>query len=103
VDLIWSANNPPSQSLAVFVHITSSEGNIAQSDAPPGSGNWPANWWRPGLFLHDRHTILLPEPFDPAHHQILMGIYDTQTGLRIPILNTANEIIGDHLELKIDD
>jgi 4-amino-4-deoxy-L-arabinose transferase-like glycosyltransferase len=103
VDLIWSANNPPSQPLAVFIHVTSSEGNIAQNDAPPGSGNWPANWWRPGLFLHDRHTILLPGPFDPARHQILMGIYDTQTGLRLPILNTSNEIMGDHWELKIDD
>lgn len=103
VDLIWSANNPPSQPLAVFIHVTGPEGNIAQNDAPPGSGNWPANWWRPGLFLHDRHTILLPDPFDPVRHQILIGIYDTQTGLRLPIMNTSNEIIGDNWELKIDD
>ena len=103
VDLIWSADNPPSQPLAVFVHVVGPEGNIAQSDAPPGSGNWPANWWRSGLSLHDRHTILLPEPFDPAHHQIQIGIYDTQTGLRLPILNAANETIDDNWELKIDD
>ncbi len=103
VDLIWSANNPPSQPLAVFIHVAGPEGNIAQNDAPPGSGNWPAHWWRSGLFLHDRHTILLPEPFDPARHQILIGIYDTQTGLRLPILNDSNQIIGDNWELKIDD
>ena len=103
VDLIWSANKPPAQLLAVFIHVTGPEGNIAQSDAPPGSGSWPATWWRPGLYLHDRHTILLPEPFDPAHHQILMGVYDTQTGKRVPVVNAANEIIGDNQELKIND
>ena len=103
VDLIWSANNPPSQPLAVFVHIVDSEGTIAQSDSPPGGGNWPANWQRTGLFLHDRHTISLPEPLDPARHSILIGLYNTTTGERLMITDASGQIVGDSWELAIEE
>lgn len=103
IDLVWSANTPQPESLTVFVHIAGAAGNIAQSDSPPGAGRWSSDWWRPGLYLHDRYTIALPEPFDPAQHKIYIGLYDAQTGLRLPIVNAANEPIGDNWELKVED
>ncbi len=103
VDLVWSADSPPSQPLAVFIHIISPEGTVAQNDGPPGSGNWPADWWRPGLLLHDRRILSLSEPFDPAQHQIIIGIYNAETGIRLPVIDPAGQIMGDSWELKIND
>jgi 4-amino-4-deoxy-L-arabinose transferase-like glycosyltransferase len=103
VDLIWSADSPPSSSSAVFVHVVGPQGTIAQTDAPPGNGHWPANWWRPGLLLHDRRVISLPEPFDPARYTILVGIYDIVTGDRLPVTDAFGQVVGDSWELKNDD
>ena len=76
-------------------------GNIGQSDAPLGNGRWQTNWWRPDLYLHDRYIIPLPEPFNPAQHKIYIGLYDAQTSLRLPIVNTPNET--DYWELAIEN
>lgn len=103
IDLIWSAGSPLSPTASVFVHVVGPQGTIAQDDAPPGGGLWSANWWRPGLLLHDRRTISLPVPFDPAHHTIFVGIYDSVTGDRRPVTNAAGQVIGDRWELKIND
>jgi hypothetical protein len=103
VDLIWSADTPLPPSLTVFVHIAGTTGNIAQDDAPPGNGRWPTDWWRPGLYLHDRHTITLPESYDPAQHKIYVGLYDAQTGERLPVVTASGKPIGDSFKLLIDD
>jgi hypothetical protein len=103
VDLIWSANAPLPQSLTVFAHAAETADTIAQDDSLPGAGRWSADWWRPGLYLHDRHTISLPEPFDPARHTIYVGLYDAQSGLRLPVVNNANEPVGDSWRVMIED
>ncbi|MCP4426194.1 MAG: hypothetical protein GY803_17020, partial [Chloroflexi bacterium] len=103
VDLIWSADSPPPPSLTVFVHVIGPEGTIVQHDVPPGNGAWPAEWLRPGLLLHDRHIIPLPEPFDADRHQIIIGLYDVATGKRLPVIDMNGQAVGDSLELKIED
>ncbi len=103
VDLVWSSDGSLPPETAVFIHILSPNGTIAQDDAPPGGGNWPADWQRPGLWLHDRRLITLPQPFDPARHTIHTGVYDTATGRRLPIADAANRPLGDSIELEIED
>ena len=103
VDLVWSANSPLSPTASVFVHVIGPQGTIAQYDAFPGDGDWPVNWWRPGLLLHDRRTIPLPVPFNPSRHTILIGVYDIVTGERLPVTDASGQIVGDSWELKIND
>lgn len=103
VDLIWSADTPLSPTTSVFVHVIGPQGTIAQDDAPPGSGHWPADWWRPGLLLHDRRTISLPWPYDPTHHTIVIGVYDVVTGERLPVTDASGQIVGDSWEITFDE
>ncbi|MCP4429287.1 MAG: hypothetical protein GY803_32790, partial [Chloroflexi bacterium] len=102
VDLVWAfpSESPP---LTVFAHILDADGRpIAQDDAPPGGGNWPHHWQRPGLLLQERRILVLPEPYDAARHQIHVGLYDSAE-TRLPVFDAAGQAVGDGWELTLDE
>ena len=103
IDLAWSTETAVPRPLTLFIHILGPEGMAAQRDTPPGNGRWPHAWWRPGLLLHDRHIITLPEPFDPDRHRIIIGLYDSETKIRLPLFDPEGNVVGDSWELKTDD
>ncbi len=100
VDLIWLAETAVVPPLTAFVHLVGPDGLVAQDDAPPASGLWPSDWWRPGLQLHERRTIPLPASFDPTVHYVLVGLYDAaQT--RLPLVDGNGRAAGDSWRVDI--
>ncbi|MBE2223929.1 MAG: hypothetical protein IAF02_20480, partial [Anaerolineae bacterium] len=103
VDLVWMAETATSASssqavlddLVVFVHVVGADGLVAQDDSPPANGFWPADWWQPGLFLRDRHEIVLPENTDAAAYQFHIGWYDAATQTRLPVRAEDGTPLGD--------
>jgi hypothetical protein len=71
------------------------QGVVAQSDAPPGNNLW--HWWQPGLIVHDQHRLDLPAPLT-ADQQIIVGLYNNQTGDRL-----LNEDGSDFWRLELDE
>ncbi len=86
IDLHWSAETAVTQPLITFIHIIDANGLIAQDDEAPANGRWP--WWQPGLIIHDQHIIDLPESFN-EDHQIIIGLYDANTQIRLPLTGTT--------------
>jgi 4-amino-4-deoxy-L-arabinose transferase-like glycosyltransferase len=79
--------------LNVFVHMSRRDGNVhAQRDF---LGVPTIEWTHDLTFIQDNFVIAGPTP--PGRYIITMGIYNFQTGERLPILNTAGEVIGDRL------
>jgi len=104
VDLFWETRSSVGQELVVFVHILGIDGvSIAQDDSPVAGGRWPRIWWKPDLIIRDRHTIILPEPYDLDIHQVLIGVYDAFTRERLPVMNQVGESTGDSLLLETWD
>jgi hypothetical protein len=107
VDLTWSLLNvgrafPLPK---VFVHVRRNDaagngGALGQSDRFLGQGYWPAGAWQPGQALFDRHSLELQEPYDPTRHQIIVGLYDAQTTVRLPAWTPQGEPLGDSWLLK---
>ncbi len=96
VDIYWEAGGAVADNLIAFVHVTGADELIGQHDAPPGGGRWSANWWRPGLMLRDRHVLTLHETYDPALHELTIGLYDAETGQRLPVSGVeSGEPLGD--------
>ncbi|MCB0000583.1 MAG: hypothetical protein KDE56_32685, partial [Anaerolineales bacterium] len=91
VDLTWRAETAVSPTLAAFVHVAASDGLIGQADALPGGTAWRADWWQPGLLVVERRVIGLERPFDPNQHHIFVGLYDSQTGERLPLVGTDTD------------
>jgi 4-amino-4-deoxy-L-arabinose transferase-like glycosyltransferase len=92
---------PPN--LKIFIHVTGTDGFIGQDDAPLANGYWPDEWWQTGQLVQETQRIRLTKPYDPARHQVLIGLYDAQTNVRLPVLNASGEVVGDSWELTTDD
>ncbi|MDX1415671.1 MAG: glycosyltransferase family 39 protein [Candidatus Promineifilaceae bacterium] len=95
VDLYWQAEETVGSDLVVFIHVLGAEGLIAQADAPLAQGRWSSQWWRPDLLIHERHILILDEPYDPMGHKIKLGVYGAQDGQRLPVRpSSADESVG---------
>jgi hypothetical protein len=95
VDLTWSTDQYLDRSLIAFVHVVGPTGLIGQSDSVPSQGHWPVSWWRPGLMIRDVHQIDLAEAFQAGQHQVLVGLYDAGTRLRLQASDRSGVTIGD--------
>ncbi len=109
VDLYWSTREPePAHPVpTVFVHVVSQQmaagaPPIGQSDGPLAQGYWPVAAWQPGQVIHERRIIDMQEPLDLAHHEILVGLYDAVTGVRLSAYSPQGELLGDSWRLTDD-
>ncbi len=83
--LYWSCDAPLSQAMNVFVHLVGEDGQpLAQGDGPPVNGNYPTNIWASGDVIDDARTVPLPNDLPAGHYGLLVGLYDLQTGQRMP-------------------
>jgi hypothetical protein len=86
--LIWQTNQELTTSYRVFVHLVNSAGEIvAQTDAEPAQWSRPTTGWIPGEYIVDEHTLTLPADLPPGSYTIRLGLYDPDTGQRLPTLD----------------
>jgi hypothetical protein len=89
--LFWSANGPLPGRHNVFVHLLDAQGRlVAQHDAPLPD---PASW-TPGRPARDLHGLLLPAGLSPGQYVLRVGVYDTDSGVRLPV-TVAGASAGD--------
>ncbi len=92
VTLLWRADKPPAADYSVFVQMLDADGaNVAQWDGAPAdavsklpASAWPVEW-------RGRHelSLALPETLPPGDYTVIAGMYDWQTGQRLPILDSG--------------
>jgi hypothetical protein len=102
VDLYWSAGTALTEQLRVFVHVLQDGQIVEQSDAPPAQGYWPLAAWQPGVVVRDRHIIDLEASYDAAQRQIAVGLYEPDTGERLPVMTPAGAPAGDSWLLPLE-
>ncbi len=104
IDLYWEGKTAVSPHLTAFVQLVGPDGVLAQLDAPPGGSDgpvrpWQADWWRPGLVLHEQRMLHLPQPYDPARQRLIVGLYDPVTAVRLPVLDENENPAADSWEI----
>lgn len=104
VDLYWEGETAVSPHLTAFVQLVGPEGVLAQVDLLPGGNDgqvrpWQADWWRPGVVVHERRILQLPQPYDPASQRLIVGVYDPVTAVRLPVLDENENPAGDSWEI----
>ena len=69
-----------------FAHVVPVQGNTpaAQHDSPPANGSLPTTGWIRGEYIADEHAITLPDALPTGRYRILVGLYDPQSGARVP-------------------
>jgi hypothetical protein len=92
LNLYWRALASPELDYTIFIHVLDEAGNfITQKDTMPADGASPTSRWQPGQFVEDSHSIPVPENMPPGEYHILVGMYDFQTGMRLPVTTPEGE------------
>ncbi|MGE5602541.1 MAG: hypothetical protein ACM30E_05795, partial [Nitrososphaerales archaeon] len=96
--LYWQPTVPLETDYTVFVHFRNENGQtIAQVDAPPLQGFYPATAWKPGEILNDTQRIVLPNDLKPGRYRIITGLVDPRSGRRLPILDATSQEAGNEV------
>ena len=99
--LFWQVDAPIEVDFTVFVQLVDTESQIrAQRDGKPQNGHYATTYWQPGERVIDVHTLPLPADLPPGGYDLLVGLYEIETGLRLQILDEAGAFETDHLQLS---
>ncbi len=92
--LAWQTTAPPAANYTLFLQLLDADGRVAaQRDVPLLSGGALASAWQTGQQAETRVGIALPAGSAPGEYRLIAGLYDPQTGQRVPMGG------GDFLEL----
>jgi hypothetical protein len=96
--LYWETRSAPSRDYTVFVHLLDRSGEpVHFGDAPPLEGDYPTGMWAAGECVVDPHPLTLPADLSPDEYDLLVGMYNRDTMVRLQRLDGA----GDSVEIPI--
>lgn len=100
--LYWEAVEPNGRDYTVLVHILDESGELAaQADSPPQNNKYPTSIWAAGEQIRDLHPLDLSQ-LSPDQYTILVGLYDRETGQRLPAFTAdGRRLPDDRLEITV--
>jgi hypothetical protein len=100
ISLGWTSNFQLLDRYKVFVHVYDDTESppISQHDSEPGGGLKSTYKWQVGETVIDKHGVILPANLAPGKYQLAVGMYNLETGDRLPTIQN-NELQGDRLVL----
>lgn len=94
--LLWEATDQVDSSYKVFIHLTDARGAIwAQQDTIPQGGDFPTDEWMSGDMILDHYSLLVPSDTPAGEYLLVVGMYDANSGQRLPVFDTSGEYRGD--------
>jgi hypothetical protein len=93
VTLHWRAQAPPEEDFTVFTQLLGPDFHLhGQLDQKPLNSLWPTSRWQPSQPLADPYTIQLSPAAPPGQYQLLVGMYQAQTGERLPVTQQGQPV-----------
>lgn len=90
VHIYWQALAEMTESYKVFAHLVDATDTIvAQSDFIPGGGAAPTTSWVKGEMITDTIRIQLPEAVSGGTYHLVIGLYGSTSGARLPLAGDA--------------
>jgi 4-amino-4-deoxy-L-arabinose transferase-like glycosyltransferase len=97
--IYWQAAGRPDKEYTVFVQLLNPEGErITGADAPPVDNFYPTSIWQAGDVIDDTHFLTLPDDLTPGIYEVIVGLYDPVSGVRLSRVDRS----GDHASFSID-
>jgi len=99
--LYWKALSEMETSYTVFIHLLDFEDKIwGQRDSLPGNGALPTTGWLPGEVIVDQYEVPVQPDAPPGQYVIEMGMYQAETGQRLPIINRKGQVVDERVLLE---
>jgi hypothetical protein len=100
--LYWQALSALPQDLTVFLQLLDDSGQLVwQVDRYPVDGFRPTSSWAVGEIIVDRYGWQLPPELPPGEYRLIAGLYDWQTGQRVPVFDSHGAPLGDYVVLDV--
>jgi 4-amino-4-deoxy-L-arabinose transferase-like glycosyltransferase len=93
----------------VFIHLLGPDNPAtgsplwAQDDSEPCRRSYRTSAWGPNEIVIDHYAITVPPDAPEGEYPIAMGLYEWQTLQRLPVLDDAGQVVGDHVVLTVVD
>ena len=101
VTLYWQALEPVIEDYTVFVHLLDEVGQVrGQNDGTPVGGRYPTQSWLPRQVIEDETALTLAPDLPSGEYQIAVGMYDLETGQRLPVEGNNGDVINDAILLE---
>lgn len=99
--LYWEAMKRPTQIYAAFNHLRSHDNQLLWAkDSWPQQGVYTTDHWLKGEVVAETYTLVIPEDTAPGEYPLYVGIYDPQTGNRLPAVDQQGNPIPNN-EVKL--
>jgi hypothetical protein len=83
--LFWKTGNAPARDYVLFAHLIGADGQrYANADLP-----YPTSTWGTGRYVASDLAIQLPASLPAGAYRLVAGLYDPQTGQRLPLQSAA--------------
>jgi hypothetical protein len=98
VILQWQAEAPLATDYLLFLQLLDQHNHlVGQRDASPAV---PTSTWPIRQPISDSHGIFIEPGTPPGQHRLIVGLYDPQTGQRLPVRKDKQaDFLGDFIEL----
>jgi hypothetical protein len=93
LSLAWQATGPVDFDYNVGVFLLDAAGTVViQRDGQPQATFGRTSAWEPGSLQRDNHGLLLPDDLLPGEYQLVVTLYNWQTGERLPV-DAPNDLL----------
>ena len=100
--LYWQINAPALPENKVLVELVDRDGHvIAQEETQPTIAATPTYDRDPQQTLRDAHYLTIPADTPPGNYRVLVGMYELESGTRLPIQARDGTPLGDVVELSM--
>ncbi len=100
VTLYWASQQPVTTDYTVFTQLLGPDFQLhGQMDRQPLSGHWPTSRWQPGQKFVDKFVLEVDEAAPPGQYLLLVGLYDVNTGQRLPVTLDGLRLPDDAIRL----
>jgi 4-amino-4-deoxy-L-arabinose transferase-like glycosyltransferase len=101
ITLYWESLRPVSADYTVFTQLLGPDFQLhGQMDRQPLSGRWPTSNWLPGQKFLDKFVIDVSETAPTGGYVLLVGLYDLNTGQRLPAVIDGERVPDDAIALS---
>jgi hypothetical protein len=103
VTLHWQAVQRMEVAFKFFVHLLDLETGelVAQADVMPRDWTYPTTWWEKGEVVSDEITLSVSD-VPSGVYRVVIGVYDPETGVRLPITDATGTGRADDQYLLVE-
>ncbi len=92
--LYWRALTEMEEDYTIFTHLVAPDGAMSgQKDSQPVGGTYPTSLWMAGEVITDVYEIPVRADAASGDHRLVVGMYDGETGARLPIAGSRDNAL----------